>query len=90
VAFDGNRLLMTDPENFTPSIQTLRDALSFFLEDDNLVDRLEAEGLKILILRDGIISEAEKQFLTEAIQNNNFDSEALKLLQDLLKRNPLP
>ncbi len=81
---------MTDPENFTPSIQTLRDALSFFLEDDNLVDRLEAEGLKMLILRDGMITEAEKQFLSDAIQNNNFDSEALKLLQDLLKRNPLP
>lgn len=80
---------MTDPENLTPSIQTLREALSFFLEDDNLVDRLEAEGLKMLILRDGIISEAEKQFLTEAIRNNNFDSEALKSLQDLLKRNPL-
>ncbi|NJK64103.1 MAG: hypothetical protein HC921_16710 [Synechococcaceae cyanobacterium SM2_3_1] len=54
------------------------------------MDRLEAEGLKMLILRDGIISEAEKLFLTEAIQNNNFDSEAFKLLQDLLKRNPLP
>ncbi|MDX2272863.1 MAG: hypothetical protein NW237_13090 [Cyanobacteriota bacterium] len=67
-------------------IANLRAALAFFLEDDNMIDRFEADGLKTIILQDGQISEAEKQFLQEAILHNNFDREALTLLKDLLYR----
>jgi len=67
-------------------IESLRQALAFFLEDDNVIDRFEADGLKTLILQDGSISEAEKAFLQEAISHNNFDSEALSLLKELLQR----
>ncbi len=67
--------------------QTLRAALAFFLEEDNMIDRFEAEGLKTMILQDGQITPEEQQILEEAIQGNNFDSEALKILKDLLERN---
>jgi hypothetical protein len=70
-------------------VQTLQSALLFFLEDDNMVDRFEADGLKTLILQDGQVTEAEKAFLHDAIQRNNFDSQALILLKDLLGRNPV-
>ncbi len=66
--------------------QTLRAALAFFLEEDNMIDRFEAEGLKTMILQDGQITLEEQQILEEAIQGNNFDSEALKILKDLLER----
>lgn len=67
--------------------QTLRAALAFFLEEDNMIDRFEAEGLKTMILQDGQITPEEQEILEEAIQANNFDSEALKILKDLLERN---
>ncbi len=70
-------------------LQTLRDALAFFLEDDNYIDRLEAEGLRNIILEDGKISDNERHFLQEAIQHNNFDGEALKILKELLSRHHL-
>ncbi|MCJ2541834.1 hypothetical protein [Thermostichus vulcanus] len=83
---------MADPvepeERTEDKIESLRQALAFFLED-NLIDRFEADGLKTLILQDGQISEAEKAFLQEAITHNNFDSEALSLLKELLQRQEL-
>lgn len=80
---------MADPVEPEDKIESLRQALAFFLEDDNLIDRFEADGLKTLILQDGQISEAEKAFLQEAITHNNFDSEALALLKELLQRQEL-
>lgn len=64
---------------------TLREALKFFLEDDNMIDRLEAESLESLILRDGLVSDKEKEFLREAIAGANFDERALAILQKLLE-----
>lgn len=66
--------------------KTLRQALEFFLEEDHYIDRLEAEGLKDLIMKDGQISEAERAFLEEAIAKANFDGQALDLLKGLLER----
>ena len=68
------------------SANTLREALAFFLEDDHYLDRLEAEGLKDLILRDGVISPEEKAFLEQAIASTNFDERALGVLKGLLDR----
>ncbi|MEN9203757.1 MAG: hypothetical protein Q6K80_04800 [Thermostichus sp. DG_1_6_bins_120] len=75
---------MADP--LEDKVESLRQALAFFLEDDNIIDRFEADGLKTLILQDGHISEAEKAFLQEVIAQNNFDSEALALLKELLQQ----
>lgn len=63
---------------------TLRQALAFFLEDDHLIDRFEGEALASLIQRDGVVDEAEKAFLREAIASSNFDSRALATLEKLL------
>jgi hypothetical protein len=67
------------------SASTLREALKFFLEDDNYVDRLEADGIKTLIEQDGKISEEEKGFIRDALANVNFDAQALAILQKLLE-----
>ena len=69
------------------TVKTLRDALKFFLEDDQRIDRLEADALKDLILRDGLVSSEEKAFLVEAIGRCNFDDRALSILQQLLSPN---
>lgn len=66
--------------------KNLKEALAFFLEDDNLIDRLEANALMDLIMQDGKIDTAEKQFLVEAIQSANFDERALNTLKTLVEQ----
>jgi hypothetical protein len=66
------------------TVSTLREALEFFLEDDHFIDRLEAESLKELFLRDGRVSPEEKALLQEAITTQNFDARALDILKSLL------
>lgn len=66
--------------------KTLREALAFFLEEDHYIDRLEAEGLRDLIMKDGKISADERAFLEEAVQKANFDGRALDILKGLLDR----
>ncbi|HEY9721946.1 MAG TPA: hypothetical protein V6D47_08015 [Oscillatoriaceae cyanobacterium] len=67
------------------TVANLREALKFFLEDDNMIDRLEASALKDLLLQDGKIDAEEKKFLQAAIQHSNFDSQALGILERLLE-----
>lgn len=62
----------------------LRQALAFFLEDDNMIDRLEGEALASLIMRDGLVDAEEKRFLQDAIAKSNFDAQALATLKKLL------
>lgn len=78
----GATVLMTD----TFSVDTLRGALAFFLEDDNVIDRFEADGLASLLIQDGQLSEVERHFLNEAMASANFTQEALDLLKGLLER----
>lgn len=66
------------------TVSTLRQALEFLLEDDHYIDRLEADALKELILRDGVVSVEEKAFLQDAIAHSNFDAQALSILERLL------
>lgn len=74
---------MTEP-NPPITASTLREALAFFLEDDNMIDRLEGEALASLIVRDGLVSEEERTFLKDAMAKSNFDSRALATLKQLL------
>lgn len=64
---------------------TLREALQFFLEDDNYIDRLEADALASLIKVDSKVSEEEKAFLRDAMATTNFDEKALAILKKLLE-----
>jgi hypothetical protein len=74
-----------EPGSTPVTVNTLRGALKFFLEDDHYIDRLEASALRDLILQDGLVSAEEKIFLQDAITHNNFDQRALDILQQLLK-----
>lgn len=77
---------MSDESAAPITAASLREALAFFLEDDHMIDRLEAEGLASLILRDGAVSAEERVFLEEAIAKANFDSQALDILRRLLEK----
>lgn len=79
---------MSASDQPTITVKTLREALKFLLEDDHMVDRLEAEALKDLILRDGVVSEGEKAFLQEAMESCNFDARALDILKRLIAQAP--
>lgn len=68
------------------SAKTLKEALAFFLEDDHMIDRLEADAIMDMIMQDGKIDREEKQFLVDAIQGANFDDRALKTLQALVEQ----
>lgn len=67
-------------------LESFQKALAFFAEEDNVIDRFEAEGLTALLLKSQQpLSSDEKKILADLIQKHNFDSEALKILQDLLR-----
>ena len=74
---------MTDA-NPPITASTLREALAFFLEDDNTIDRLEGEALASLIMRDGLVDVEERRFLQDAMAKSNFDGQALATLKKLL------
>jgi hypothetical protein len=69
------------------TVSNLREALKFLLEDDNMIDRMEAEALVGLIQQDGRVTDEEKAFLNEAIAHSNFDERALNLLKAVLEKN---
>jgi hypothetical protein len=67
-------------------LESFQQALAFFAEEDNVIDRFEAEGLTALLLKSQQpLSSAEKQILTDLLKKHNFNRDALKILQDLLR-----
>lgn len=64
--------------------KTLQEALSFLLEGDGYVDRLEAQALLDVIRSDGQVTAEEKDFLCEVLENANLDGEALNRIADFL------
>jgi len=66
--------------------RTLADALKEVLEDDNKISKYEAKVIRELIMADGVVSEEEKNSLSKALHNNEFDEEAYTLLSGLLLR----
>jgi hypothetical protein len=64
--------------------KTLQEALSFLLEGDGYVDRLEAQALLDVIRSDGQVTDEEKDFLCEVLENANLDGEALDRIADFL------
>lgn len=68
---------------------TLEEALKQCLQDDNKVSKYEARVLREMIMSDGHVSESEKKFLEQALQNNQFDTDAFELLSSILLRSHL-
>jgi hypothetical protein len=64
--------------------KTLQEALQFLLEGDGYVDRLEAQALIDVIRSDGQVTDEEKDFLCEVLENANLDGEALGRIADFL------
>jgi hypothetical protein len=69
--------------------KTLEQALKDILQDDGKVSKYEARALRELIMADGRVSTEEKLFLERALQDNTFDDEAQKILNELLLREEL-
>jgi hypothetical protein len=66
--------------------RTLADVIKECLEDDNKISKYEAKVIRELIMADGVVSQEEKDSLTKALHNNEFDAEASELLSGLLLR----
>ena len=66
--------------------RTLAEVIKEVLEDDNKISKYEAKVIRELIMADGVVSQEEKDTLTKALHNNNFDEEAYELLSGLLLR----
>ena len=64
--------------------KTLQQALSFLLENDGMVDRLEADALLDVILSDGKVTTDEREFLTEMLKTANFDEVAREKIAGFL------
>ena len=65
---------------------SLEDALKECLADDGKIDKYEARVIREFIMADGLVSEDEKRFLEKALENNNFDDQAMELLSGVLLR----
>lgn len=72
------------------SKMTLADALKEALEDDNTISKYEAKVIHELVARHGgYLSDEEHKLLSLAIENDHFDAEALRILNDLLLKSDL-
>jgi uncharacterized membrane protein YebE (DUF533 family) len=69
--------------------KSLQQALKDILADDNLISKWDARAIRELILADGKISNDERKFVEQALQENNVDEHAFQLLSELLLREEL-
>jgi len=64
----------------------LEDAIKECLSDDGKISKYEARVIRELIMADGIVSQEERQFLENALRNNQFDEQGFELLSGVLLR----
>jgi uncharacterized membrane protein YebE (DUF533 family) len=69
-----------------PIKMTLAEAIKEALQDDNKISKYEAKVIHELVAASGHLNAKERDQLRHALQNDNFDEEAYKLLSDLLMR----
>lgn len=69
--------------------KTLTEAVKDIVKTTGQVRKWDATALKELILADGRISTEERLFLETAIEQNQMDENAQKILKDLLLRDEL-
>lgn len=68
---------------------SLAEALKEALQDDNKVSKYEAKVIASIVSASGHLNGHERDLLKHALQNDNFDEEAYKLLHELLMREDL-
>lgn len=65
---------------------SLADALKEALQDDNKVSKYEAKVIAQIASSSGYLSGHDRDLLEKALQTDDFDEEAYKLLHELLMR----
>ena len=65
---------------------TLEEALRQCLQDDNKISKYEAQVIHGLVLADGKISVHEKELLRKALDSDELDEQAIRILSDLVMR----
>ncbi len=68
------------------SVRSLEEAIKECLSDDGKISKYEAKVIRELIMADGIVSPEERQFLENALRNNQFDEAGFELLSGVLLR----
>lgn len=68
------------------SVRSLEEAIKECLSDDGKISKYEAKVIRELIMADGIVSPDERQFLENALRNNQFDEAGFELLSGVLLR----
>ena len=68
--------------------KSLQEALTFLLEGDGYLDRLEAQALIDVIKSDGHVSEEEREFLCSVLEGVNLDGEAMHRIEAFLAEYP--
>lgn len=68
------------------SVRSLEDAIKECLADDGKISKYEARVIRELIMSDGVVSQEERQFLENALRNNQFDEQGFELLSGVLLR----
>jgi hypothetical protein len=72
-----------------PSKLTLAEALKQAMQDDNRVSKYEARVIADLVTSAGHLSTKEREQLKYALDHDNFDEEAYRLLHELLLKEDL-
>ena len=72
----------------TPKL-TLPQALKEALQDDNKVSKYEAQVIYQLVITAGHLSLPDREALKNALDNDQFDEPAYKMLHELLMRSEL-
>ena len=69
---------------------TLAEALKEVLADDNVISKYEAKVIHELVARHGgYLTDEEHQLLSQALEKDHFDTEGLRILNELLLKSDL-
>ena len=72
-----------------PIKMSLPQALKEALQDDNKISKYEAQVIYQLVITAGHLTEKDREVLKHALDNDQFDQEAYKMLHELLMRSEL-
>jgi hypothetical protein len=72
-----------------PQKLSLPQALKEALQDDNKVSKYEAQVIYQLVITAGHLTQSDRDVLKNALDNDQFDETAYKMLHELLLRSEL-
>jgi hypothetical protein len=72
-----------------PVKMTLPQALKQALQDDNKISKYEAQVIYQLVITAGHLTPTDREALKSALDHDQFDEQAYKMLHELLMRSEL-